>query len=1804
MSIAFDEMSHMNAALPEVTRSKLAAFRSRRIRLMATRGLGRCCLTATISLCLALLLDGWWAHPAAPWLACAVFYVPLLLMLSLLGQKVFARGTLSNEARKFERANRNLRGLLLPAVEMSDENGPTTAGSYAFIAKLQMQVEEAMELVDIEQMLPWRIVRRSLYFACAFACLILLLSVSPGLHFTHRAARILLPMFDWGRVSSVAIEIVRPVAQSMTVASGDLVSLVAKISGDFNGQAQLETRTDSSNQSSRMLHQPSAQDLNIGAERGVVYVQGLLSTQQPWIEYRVVAQQAQTPWYRLDTQPRPKIAEFITTIIPPAYTNLSAYREALSAVEIRALMGSRVQIQIQVEEPVVRAALYWSNTTDDPDPARDLKEEENAISELEFETATGLWALELPVDRDREFRVHLLNPHGLTNEFSRKYAIRGLTDVPPSVRWLAPTHTTLIANASDQVSLSLLVRDETSTRIGGQVRINKRDWVDIAVDSRSTTNEAIASEEEAIVASVTYDWTMDLLPFNLRAGDRMELRVSATDLKEQVTNSDVLEIVIADGSVDFGVDQAVQLRLQIAQRLEELATKLTNYAELGNDAPGLRREIVFSSEKDIKQLVGLVEQTASLSSDQLHKLQLGELGNALTSKMRQLIDAAGEVGSDSVAADAGNISAHFRTLVSYDVMQFLAAKLAIVFAQQSQLQSDMGADSSTLITLARRQQVIAMQLKEVQQCMLDEMVHLREESAERLRYAASVIATQMAQLEREQGKLSADLLVHNAASLHIALSVLDSVTQLDPGLPAASAYSQRELLRLAGAASESIGLLAGTADNLLHADNPRVAFVLEELAERRSIGRSQSSGQDHFASDLGYAKRAVEFCFEQRTAYLAGRMQRELGQIAAAIQVLDGVARLQRGRRLLAEIIEVQNLPQQNRQQVERILGLWDMYTAQIETAVQHLSMPGRQLASVPALLEALLGSERRELLVQLERSERSQPPINSLAATLRKLNELQTSAEQEVETLAQEARAVLAGFAPEIETLAERAAHATRNVGIQSQQLGEAVTRQEIPDLESREQQLEEQLSQLTKPIEDLREALVDHAELQDLLEPAQIAKARNADRALAVVADASAQIEGSLTPWDAQSPPGDQVRRLRYAAQEQMSAAEDLASVASILRGKTIANQDRSPLTANSSSLAGEPNRDQEPQLSDEAPADSTEEGLSADYTLAEQLAELAASDPEQLLEMLEKKLPNDAEMQQELSDIAKVAVRDALNELLVAQDEQQSLAPALEDSAPETKYYKKLLQQDIRLARERYDALLGPLLTEMEWTAKAVGQTERATTILQEIASLAHDFTDAVEVMPDTFSGRWQLASTLWNQLSNTRRMLTDQLGKFAASTEIAPQRSQPEIQLSRRELKDRARRVQQALVREARRIESILAESIQQAESQQRLSPSQLDRLKTETDFTQERQTQLATSTALQAFLRQLQQRRTDAREHTQNLNQWQVDALETANPFGRLGVQLAEQAVEVTKWIENGLQQPPQISMQATASAVASAQLDQEEVASHVARASDLLARAARHEERLRQSNNAQRLERAHLETQRVIEDSIPKATETLVLAGEQAAASNTMRVSVEASRDAMERLTDVLSSIEDVTRQVRQLLEGNSPQTQIAPAANATESPNELPLDSRELAQLLDALDQQLNQPKEPKQGPKDNDANGTTSSQGEGSPAPPIAEAAEQLAHRMSQNRQPASDPATSDLGMATDSPATEVKPQPAVHVQIVDVNRLGREWGELREQAPTELFQGRRDAMPASYRAQIEAYFRELGRHQLASPSTTENP
>jgi hypothetical protein len=1843
----------MSAALNEVTYQRLDEFRRRRRVLTASRGWSTVVTVFVATLLLAVMIDAVSTHSLTRWLASSCVYIATLgTWFWSCWRPSRVREPLQLEAKRFEAADPRLREQLLTAVEFADHSREGLQDSVAFKELLQTQVANLLAPVDVRQLLPWHMVQRWFLVAATSLALLLLLSFIPQLHWMNRVARALFPAANLDRIARVAITIEEPQPNSRNIAAGDIVGIVARIDGPKPELVVIESRSGDSTPTLV----PMQEKLDpTHSEAASTRFQGTISTDQAWIEYRISASGASTAWQRLTTQPRPDVQRFTKSLTPPSYAQLELVVQEEDQGNIRALIGTHVKLALQLNQPVSLAELRWQSTNSDIAAAS-----QPTSLKLEQDTESGLHVTEFNVERSGAYRIHLQSAAtGFINEFSPSYTVEAIMDQRPEIVWTQPNAAKQIVAPDQILKLAAQFQDEMPIASVKQLsRVNHEgQWKEIDVDSSKLTPfkvdvpQALAGNREFTTAG----WQVDLLQHSTRVGNTVEIKLVAADRLNQTAESEVIEFMIAESTITRTPTPSEQLRMEVAtaleafeqaikqsdQEIQELAKQKTppqNDVEVQAQSEKMletARTLNASIEEEVPKLLELIKQAASQTEDSASLLELEQTGQVLSMLRvrgaKELANVTKEFAqpnlesnpkrraelSKEVAQRAHRLqetsqttATAFRSMVSHDVGRRVLGQVAELEKVFANFGEKVQADKSNVEQHRRTATVLSRQLMELQQSMLDALPSVRQDTKQRLRQTADSISNMVSQLDSLPPQPDPSEMIKQTSQVEKTLAQMKNAAWFDGGLHDAIINGHRRLSEFGG---QPVDQLRRAIANLAPPENANVDIkaatteaVLENLDDRRALMRARKEGDREFASDLGNTTRAIREITQNESLTKTDR-QRELNETAAALETLQAAHGVKESMALLEDLLRGERWSLNDSDAMINHPVLFDSFGERLENAV-NLLRQARVPNELVESIERLRWHEANGKAGQKINSRRweNSPPV-SAAPELNQLSEQLAAANAKLEPIIQKARAKIADQAPTLGELAQKAADATRELQQQTESLAKAVERKEVPDEATQLAQLKSEQQQAQQPIAELRDALVDHADSQNLLEQPQLLTAREADAALTVVDAAKEQIDASmdaaLSSAMAPAESTEKAKSLDAAADQQAHAAENLARLAKHFES--------------ASQQASEPNNpSDQPNASNPLMELANELGNSAEaqqrYNEAAQLARMAAAKPEEVLRQLEQQLEKSPSMQQEMSRISQELAEQALNRLDRAADQQRRIQPALEASDPRFQAKKKLLLQDLQSTRDNANQVLSLLVSEAKWTSGA-GKEEPSQKRIEAVENQLRTALTATEKVSAerTFEEIRAAAQTLAESLMTASDTLnnTAQSLKEASSREV--HQNDADLANRRREMQDRQRRIAQQDVRNLQQAERQQQQLLRQAENEFKQTEQREKSLQQHLTNIQKEVAQRPDNQSLQQQLadarrnlgygqaqklaaeqtkQQMMQRveqATTARDAATNKQQVE---LKTVNPSSQLASELAGTAGERSQQLAKQLdpwQDANALKPEANIAQLQSSSQEERAVHQSVQDSADDLSRAARHEQRLKSQPASQQLAAQSDAIEQLNANEVHSAEQALASAIEDAKrpAAATGQASTDHTQAALGNMQAADTAIRNRADQLRALLAESQAQAgQSSTSQAASESDDASLLDSKQLAQLLDEVDRQLNL------GQKDNDSPSQPNSSPAGKQTPStLAAAAEQISSQLSRNRQPSPQPNT-DKGMATESTSANVDPQGPVAVKVIDVNRIGADWGKLRERASEDMIESKRESVSPAYRQQIEAYFRSL--------------
>ncbi len=158
----------------------------------------------------------------------------------------------------------------------------------------------------------------------------------------------MLPGANIARVSRIQVKILQPTPHSLTLAEDETVAVVVDISGGDVNEVTLEIHSPSQGLSKQSMR----------PRENAIFASNLQVAGEP-IEYRILAGDAVTERYLIDSRPRPRVLAFHKTFHFPEYTGLPDETVIEKQGDLTVLEGTRVELSLEVDQDVGDAELRW-----------------------------------------------------------------------------------------------------------------------------------------------------------------------------------------------------------------------------------------------------------------------------------------------------------------------------------------------------------------------------------------------------------------------------------------------------------------------------------------------------------------------------------------------------------------------------------------------------------------------------------------------------------------------------------------------------------------------------------------------------------------------------------------------------------------------------------------------------------------------------------------------------------------------------------------------------------------------------------------------------------------------------------------------------------------------------------------------------------------------------------------------------------------------------------------------------------------------------------------------------------------------------------------------------------------------------------------------------------------------------------------------------------------------------------------------------------------------------------------------------
>jgi hypothetical protein len=918
----------------------------------------------------------------------------------------------------------------------------------------------------------------------------------------------------------------------------------------------------------------------------------------------------------------------------------------------------------------------------------------------------------------------------------------------------------------------------------------------------------------------------------------------------------------------------------------------------------------------------------------------------------------------------------------------------------------------------------------------------------------------------------------------------------------------------------------------------------------------------------------------------------------------------------------------------------WDAFRQQVTQATQGLAsakVGGSTVSELQSLPKSDL-AQRVDSKISPRRWTST-----STASAAQELEEIQGELRTQMAALAgvaDEARQTLAEHTPKVAELAREAAEKTRTTSEETKRLSKAVAEDEVPDLGPRAEQLKQSVEKNEPAYEQLREALADVASRQDLMKQSEGEIARDADASIAIANDLEKRIEESMEDIRNAAHGEAAQQQLEMSAKTQDQAASSLDKIANHFESLNDMKESPSPTPP------GE--RPTPSQIAEAAKEVAHQPEMDRAHSEAERLRRLASLDPKQVLEQLEKELARNKPMRVELSNLADDAVESALQTLEFTADREQEMSVALENSDSDFSKQKDRAQSSVQRIAKAARSIGDTLATRVQSTSDQtqVRETRKEVQQLRDDLQRAIEATDAIDARA-SMNEILETGKRLEMQLEFFRRGMVRQAATLEAVSERPTSATENQRRDRKRAMEDLQSRFREEDVRQAFARERSHQQESQQAELERKKAEKDVEQKKRDLEQAQRqaekggkadlnlqavenKQAQLRFAQADARWNEQLRQeaetRQANAKEARERLQMNELKPLNAPEPVAQLSSQLALAASSAAQTALDELRNtigtieksPPS---KAASQALLDAASEQTGLQEGIKVAAEALARSARHEERLTNSEVNAVIEQQAAQVATIANENMQQAKATIEAAANAAvpASPNSpaqtsgplTQQSQQSLQSAEQALRAQAASLRTATnREHNPNRSGNS-----AMDTAGTAKKEKGLLSPQEMAQMLDELDQQLNAPPDPAQ-PQANASSAQKSSksssektgpapkegaQGEPSDAAAderaqtLADAAQRLSAEMNQQRQamesaPKAMPETGAPDSQSRS-ATQPGKSSSGMVMPVDIESL-EDWGKLRQQSAENTLEGGREQILPAYRIQIEEYFRILSK------------
>ncbi|MFT4559352.1 MAG: hypothetical protein ACI92S_004742, partial [Planctomycetaceae bacterium] len=1263
----------MSHHLDPLVSRKLQQFQGRRRRLIFTRGLSAGLLAFVLGMAAVALFDWYWLlADTTRWYMSIAVYVGVVLAVWLTGLRGLIRRPDREEiAEQMELTEPELRENLLSAVELATDDPSAIHDSPVFRNLVQGKVAEQMTRVRVPNLLPFRLVGSWVLAALVVVGVVGWLLTSGDQRLQQLAVRAVLPGANIARVSRIHVKVLEPTPHSLMLAEDETVAVVVDVTGGNFDEVTLETKTPTQGTVRHTMRGMTASE----------FAANILVGEES-VEYRILAGDAITQRFRIESRARPHVLAFHKTYRFPEYAQLDDETVTEAHGDLLVLEGTESELILELDQEVSSAELRiapsdseevqvvpLARVTDRKRSAQKRSAQKNSAGAVQ-------WMAKVPVSAAGIYKVHLVSKEtGFENIFSPKYEIRPLPDLIPKAGFVNQQEPTLLLPPNDILALQGMAEDDLPVvSLEQQISVNGREWQSVSLDAQPS------EETEGRRVAAAWDW--DLLGYKLKTGDQVLTKLVATDRKGNIGESIPLRVVVAAPDFDPERHTVMEIKVELYDELKSFADLMEEQKALALAAidriqlPDRTEEQNSDDRTIILELANTQRERAATLVEQIKEVErsmpvgadaydLDLTGRVIARIERehshmaaflltamQLVDEKGrkdDLGTlgrsfNRIAEDAGVTAKQYQVLMSHNFLAGIAADLDALLHQQQQV---VDSPTQTWNRLLRQETLVINQLQllnrvigsqraRLPQSLRDQMRNLvnwtetyrlrlqdATESEEKLAELRRVSQDFLAQLKGKQridvveGNLPGRIVnvrrdfLNRSGGLYVPINEVGQATRQENRLAA---------LATASADSEEGRKLLDKAERYVAEIDLRHRWSIDQLRSRRELTQSRRDADAQYAADAGLTHRAVTSLLHQhrKTPPQESMIPDHLLEVAPAYRTLEAGHDLVIARDALNVLLNLERWGSQKFSSHIEQPRQWDVVQQAMEIASQKLQQAGVERSHYENLNQVRYSEPVREAGRKISERRYRREAMIAAGHELVELRDNLAIVVNDVQPVMAEARAIIAKYAPTIPEMAKQAAEDLRELEEQTTDTADVAEQTAVPETTQQLAELKQQQAAINAQIEDLFSALVEDANSQDVLEEDQRERARDADDSIAMIQEPAEQMNRALEQAAKNEVGTEQAEDLAQAAEQQEQTAQALELVAEhfgrLDEGMNVADS-RAEL------------RQAEKELGIARQMEQRFEG-------AEQLAQMASQDSEQLMSELEAELERNPAMQQALS------------------------------------------------------------------------------------------------------------------------------------------------------------------------------------------------------------------------------------------------------------------------------------------------------------------------------------------------------------------------------------------------------------------------------------------------------------------------------------------------------------------------------------------------------------------------------------------